>query len=522
MPDTPAGPRLGGKALYAMKGLRTLHLPQRPRAGGLPLVWLALVWLLGALAGPAQARVSTITFDTAEGYQDVSDAVQWLRETGDTPLSPDEAWVRWQAGAFAPSAASVPSDGLQFGVMHGAVWLAFSVANATDSAQLVLEFRNPRLSYIELYTLQDGTFVRQSAGAAQPLAARSVRYPMPAFRLTVPPGETQPVLLRIQNLGDMRTRLHLWDEIAFMQHMGSAYFPDLVLVGMLAILCIFQMLVFALLREPVYGYLSLFTLSSLGFFMGSNGTGYLLLWHEWPWFGLRANSFFSMCMFATFMLFTLAFLRAREMHPRFYALGLAFVLLTGANIVYVCLAQHLLRVHVALGLLVLGIAITVGIVVAGLWRRRRATAYYAVTALFTVAASVQILLTSIGILSARWVVESPIPSVLISTSILLWTFELAERTRTRARHEKRTLEEQVKARTSELRQALSEVKTLSGLLPICSHCKKIRDDGGYWSSVESYLLERTDASFTHGICPDCLSEHYPHRERRPDASEGSA
>ena len=499
----------------------SLHAPHRPHITGLPTrCWrtcLALACALGVAGGVAQAGVSAIPFDATDGYQDISAGVQWLLEAPDAPLTAEEAWVQWRAGAFKPSRAS---DGLQFGVMHGAVWLAFEVHNATDSRHLVLEFRNPRLSYIDLYKAEESGFTRHSAGAAQPLGTRMLRYPMPAFRLEVPPGDTQPVLIRAENLGDMRTRLRLWDERDFMQYMGSAYFPELVLVGMLAILCIFQMLVFGLLREPVYGYLSLFTLSSLGFFMGTNGTGYLLLWHGWPWFGLRANSFFAMCMFATFMLFTLAFLRAREAHPRFYAAGLAVVALCIANIAYVCLAQHLLRVYLGLALLGLGLAITVGIIVGGLRRRRRATAYYAVTALFTVAAAAHVLLTSIGVMNARWLVETPITSLLISTSILLWTFELAERARVRARHERRTLEEQVRRRTSELEQALGEVKTLSGLLPICSHCKRIRDDAGYWGTVESYIRERTDASFTHGICPDCLAEHFPHRSQRMEPGEG--
>ncbi len=60
-----------------------------------------------------------------------------------------------------------------------------------------------------------------------------------------------------------------------------------------------------------------------------------------------------------------------------------------------------------------------------------------------------------------------------------------------------------------LEAALSEIKTLSGMLPICSHCKKIRDDKGYWSQVESYIREHTDAEFSHGICPECMKKHYP-------------
>lgn len=56
----------------------------------------------------------------------------------------------------------------------------------------------------------------------------------------------------------------------------------------------------------------------------------------------------------------------------------------------------------------------------------------------------------------------------------------------------------------ELTDALKRVKTLSGLLPICANCKRIRDDHGYWQQVEAYIAEHTDAIFTHGICPECF------------------
>ena len=55
----------------------------------------------------------------------------------------------------------------------------------------------------------------------------------------------------------------------------------------------------------------------------------------------------------------------------------------------------------------------------------------------------------------------------------------------------------------ELNRALTEIKTLHGLLPICAWCKKIRDDKGYWQQVEVFVKEHTDAEFTHSICPDC-------------------
>ncbi|MCB9727827.1 MAG: hypothetical protein H6746_04975 [Deltaproteobacteria bacterium] len=56
---------------------------------------------------------------------------------------------------------------------------------------------------------------------------------------------------------------------------------------------------------------------------------------------------------------------------------------------------------------------------------------------------------------------------------------------------------------TELRDALAEVRTLRGLVPICAWCKKIRDDAGYWKSVESFIEAHTEAEFTHGMCPDC-------------------
>jgi hypothetical protein len=62
---------------------------------------------------------------------------------------------------------------------------------------------------------------------------------------------------------------------------------------------------------------------------------------------------------------------------------------------------------------------------------------------------------------------------------------------------------------AELQKALSEVKTLSGLLPICASCKSIRDDKGYWSQIETYIRDHSEAEFSHGICPVCMKKLYP-------------
>ena len=71
------------------------------------------------------------------------------------------------------------------------------------------------------------------------------------------------------------------------------------------------------------------------------------------------------------------------------------------------------------------------------------------------------------------------------------------------------LDDLVKERTADLEEALSEVKLLSGFLPICASCKKIRDDKGYWNQIESYIQQHSEAEFSHSICPGCAEKLYP-------------
>ena len=72
----------------------------------------------------------------------------------------------------------------------------------------------------------------------------------------------------------------------------------------------------------------------------------------------------------------------------------------------------------------------------------------------------------------------------------------------------------LEANNQELQSALAEVKVLSGLLPICSYCKKIRNDSGYWSQIEAYIGEHSHANFSHGICPGCMQAKHPRAYQR--------
>jgi len=74
---------------------------------------------------------------------------------------------------------------------------------------------------------------------------------------------------------------------------------------------------------------------------------------------------------------------------------------------------------------------------------------------------------------------------------------------------RRRAEQERERLIGELQEAIARIKTLDGLIPICSGCKKIRDDSGYWQEVEAYIEARSEAEFSHGLCPECIRRLYP-------------
>jgi len=68
---------------------------------------------------------------------------------------------------------------------------------------------------------------------------------------------------------------------------------------------------------------------------------------------------------------------------------------------------------------------------------------------------------------------------------------------------------ELKTQNKKLQKALSEIKQLKGIIPICASCKKIRDDKGFWHQVEAYVCDHSDAEFSHGVCPECIIKLYP-------------
>jgi hypothetical protein len=116
------------------------------------------------------------------------------------------------------------------------------------------------------------------------------------------------------------------------------------------------------------------------------------------------------------------------------------------------------------------------------------------------------------IIGAALVVHGYIVPVLfggISGLILGAYTRTMKRSRELLRRTNAALDQRVRERTAALERALAEIKTLQGILPICSHCKQIRDNDGHWHPIDEYICEHSDVDFSHSICPECLEHHYP-------------
>jgi hypothetical protein len=106
------------------------------------------------------------------------------------------------------------------------------------------------------------------------------------------------------------------------------------------------------------------------------------------------------------------------------------------------------------------------------------------------------------------IVFSSVCATVIAAMVLVKHHRLTDRV-IRASTESDHLRIELEATVAQLTHSLSTIRTLSGLLPICSACKKIRDNDGCWTPIEAYIRKRSDVDFSHGICPECGKKLYP-------------
>ncbi len=146
--------------------------------------------------------------------------------------------------------------------------------------------------------------------------------------------------------------------------------------------------------------------------------------------------------------------------------------------------------------------------------------YTFIKARFITATIAGLILYVITMLSLIYLTSSISSPVLISVllfhgllnvlgMIIAYTIELSSRREYHLEVELKGERDRQIALNKKLKSSLEEIKILQGILPICSNCKKIRDDAGYWNQIEGYIQSHSDAQFSHSVCPDCAKRLYP-------------
>ncbi|MFP4502044.1 MAG: 7TM diverse intracellular signaling domain-containing protein [Candidatus Hydrogenedentota bacterium] len=411
---------------------------------------------------------------------------------------------------------------VNLGVLDAPVWLRLTVRNEMPGARLVLEYTNPRTTYVDFYRPTDeGTYAIHRAGPGYRShngRQTSLLQMNPAFDLRLPAGAVETYYLRLENTGIMRFNLRVWTQEAFARQMGYAGLGNIAVFGMLLALVIYQVLIFLSLREYGYLYLGMFVLSFMFVHLSATGIGTMFFWSHSPWLNDRGSAFFVT------LTLTLAAVFVTTMNHRagsglMLALGGVLVFFGLVAMPVLSFADTIYRLYPTLAL---GICVPVYTLGTGLfcWRRRVPFALLFLLAWGSISlVCLFVTLTQLRILQVFPLSGEVTFSLAFVGCVFLWSFALIGRVKAREQEMRRTLETQVQQRTAQLEQSLSQVRTLRGLLPICARCKKIRDDKGYWNSVESYVHQHTEAQFSHSICPVCMEKLYPeytgHEEPNP-------
>lgn len=427
--------------------------------------------------------------------------------------------VRQDSAAFRPLSGGVYS----LGFVNAPVWVRLSLQNDSDIESWVFDMSNPRLGRVDLFLLNaHGEVVTARASGVQLGAeGRQFPYSAPAWKLPLPPGQPYTLYLRVHHQGALVFDTTFYTPSAFNAHLHAVHFNNYMFEGALLAMVGLMLLIYLGLRERSYLWHATLAATFLLFAASASGTANLLLWPNATWWADHAPSILGMLMGASAIPSALTFFGKRRIPPALYAAAKWVAVLALFNAV-LCFTDWTAKYYIRALISFLVPLIVTLLALSGLKTGNRSARFY------FVGWAVAVIAAALGIVRDMGVPIVPGFSHLELTwiffiGIMAWGLALTGRIQEEQRRNRATLEVEVERRTHQLRDALAEVKTLSGLLPICSHCKKIRDDDGFWREVEAYVSQHTDADFSHGLCPACLHELYPEyygkKDSEPDAPD---
>ena len=414
------------------------------------------------------------------------------------------------AGLFQP----IQGNQVRLGYSRTDHWFRVDINGGNSSEWMALELLNPRLGEVTLYApTSHGNYRSKSVGVRLPFWNRELPGLSPSFAIRVLEGETRTYYVCVKNFGSLRFDLGLWSLSEHNRRANYLLAGALLIAGALLVLGLYNFCIYVHLRQSGYLWIALFLLSCTVWQMASSGTANMFLWPdvaEWSRHALLVTGAITL-LIGTNMANVL--LDARHFAPRMAKFNLIVGFISAAGALFSFLDNTIALYLTFLGGMLVPAIVTGMAIYAKRQGSEAARSFLRSWGLAVIGCMVANLIGP-GYLPANWFTIHLMDIALLG-ACLGWSFSLTGRLKVTEQEQRLLLEKEVQQRTAELQSALDAVKTLHGLLPICSCCKKIRNDGGYWQHVESYLQEHTEADFSHGICPDCAHSHYPEYFPRP-------
>jgi hypothetical protein len=407
------------------------------------------------------------------------------------------------------------STSVHLGYSRANHWFRVEIQGGDTNGWMALELSNPRLGEVTLYSPdREGGYRSASVGVRKPFWSREMPGLTPAFPVRVAANQTRTLYLCVKNYGSLRFDLRLWTLSAHNRHANYVLAGALLVAGALIVLGLYNLCIFLHLRQMGYFWIALFLLSCALWQMAGSGTANMFLWpNSTVW---SRHALFMTAMLTLFIgtCMSNVLLDTRRYAPRIGWANIAMGLIT-LIATLLSFFNNTIALYVALAAgLVIPFSMA-GLAIYTIRKGSGAGKSFLISWGLVLVGCIVTTLVGPGYIPASTYTLHFMDVALLGAG-LSWSFALTGRLKVHESEQRKILEVLVKARTSELKSALDAVKTLHGLLPICSCCKKIRDDQGYWQHVETYLQEHTEADFSHGICPECAHTHYPEYFPRRD------
>jgi hypothetical protein len=420
----------------------------------------------------------------------------------------EEASTSAIADRFLPIAGA----DVHLGYTDSAHWFRFTL-DSDHSLPLVLDLSNSQLISATLYSPDGGGgFSEQTIGVAESFWTRPLVSLSPSFPLQIEGGSPATFYLRVFHYGALRFSANLLAPGEARQSAVLHIALNLLLAGALIGIAIYNGCIFIGLRQPVYLWLSLMLLATTLNQMTFAGTANMLLWPEPTRWGNHALTLTGITCQGLGVAFSMSFLQSWKNTPRLAWVAVAFVVF-GTLVGLLTLAGHPIVFYGVITYVLLGPVVMGTLAVQAGRRSPVSPGLFLMSWGVVLVGEVLFCMVYLDLLRDNHFTANFMHVATLGAS-LVWSFSLTRQIKTNAQRQSELLEHMVSERTEELETALKEVKTLEGLIPVCSNCKQIRDDEGAWHAMETYVSRHTGADFSHGICPDCVSALYPEYDRR--------